>query len=130
LSPESELFNQYFYATAGITDMAVATSANNFNYRVVDGVKYSHTIDPETGYPAQREILSATIFAPECLTADALATACMVLDIDKSIALIESLEGIEAMFIFSKEDGAIAEYITAGARPMITIKEPDSGDTQ
>ena len=123
MSPESELFNQFFYATAGISDMAVATSANNFNYRVVDGVRYSHTIDPESGYPVQRAILSATIFAKECITADALATACMVLDTEKSIELIESLDGVEAMLIYSEEDGSINEYITRGAKPIITLKE-------
>jgi len=123
LSPESELLNQFFYATAGVTDMAVATSANNFNYRIIDGVRYSHTIDPATGFPAERNILSATVFAPECLTADALATACMVLDVEKSVKLIESLEGVEAMFIYSEEDGALHEYISAGAKPMIKIVE-------
>jgi thiamine biosynthesis lipoprotein len=130
LSPESELLNQYFYATAGVTDQAVATSANNFNYRVVDGVRYTHTIDPATGYPAQRAILSATIFAPECITADALATACMVLGKEKAVELIESMEAVEAMFIYSKDDGTITEYITAGAKPLITIKEVEGNAVQ
>lgn len=130
LSPESELLNQFFYATVGVTNQAVATSANNFNYRVVDGVRYTHTIDPATGYPAQRPILSATVFGPECLTADALATACMVLDKERAIQLIESMEGVEAMFIFSEPDGSINEYITPGAIDLINIIEPESDAVQ
>jgi len=128
ISPESELLNQFFYATASITNVAVATSANNFNYREVDGVKYSHTIDPSTGYPARRSILSATIFASECLTADALATACMVLGVDESIKLIEELNDIEAMFIYSGDNGQVKSYITEGVRQNIKlIEEHDAG---
>jgi thiamine biosynthesis lipoprotein len=67
------------------------------------------------------------VLAKECLTADALATACMVLDVEKSVALIESLAGVEAMFIYSKEDGSIDEYITAGAKSLITLKEKQAG---
>lgn len=126
ISPESELLNQFFYATASVADMAVATSANNFNYRVIDGVKYSHTIDPATGYPANRSILSATIFAPECITADALATACMVLDIEASRLLIESIDEVEAMFIYSDSNGDVKEYITKGARQIIQLIKQDT----
>ena len=123
LSPESTLLNQFYAATVGISDRAVATSANNFNYRVIDNIKYSHTIDPETGYPAQRRILSASIFAPDCMTADALATACMVLDIDKSIEMIAQLQEVDAFLIYSKDDGSIATYITEGIKPMLTLTE-------
>lgn len=126
LSPESELLHQYFYATVSVADMAVATSANNFNYRVIDGVKFSHTIDPATGYPAERSILSATIFAPECITADAMATACMVLGVEESIGLVETQDGIEAMFIYSTEEGGIDEYITDGIKGSIKLKPKEA----
>jgi len=121
ISPESVLLNQFYYATASITDMGVATSANNFNYRIIDEVKYSHTIDPKTGYPANRTILSATIFAPECMTADAFATACMVLDIEKSIELIEHEKDIEALLIYSGENGEVKSYISSGAKGLINL---------
>jgi thiamine biosynthesis lipoprotein len=121
ISPDSDLLTQHFYATANITNMAVATSANNFNYRVIDGVKYSHTIDPATGYPTQRSILSASIFTAECMEADALATASMVMGVEKAIKMIEGLEGVEAFFIYSGENGEMKSYMTAGIRPMINI---------
>ena len=112
INPESDLLNQSFIATVDLSDRALATSANNFNYRLIDGVRYSHTIDPATGYPVQRSILSASIFAKECITADALATACMVMGIDKAIIMIENMPDIDALFFYSDEHGKIANYIT------------------
>lgn len=123
ISPESELMNQFFYATASVSDKAVATSANNFNYRIVDGVRYSHTIDPDTGYPAHRKILSASIFAPDCMTADALATACMVMGLERSKEMIEKLNDVEAFFIFSGDEGGLHSYATPGAAGFIHLPE-------
>jgi thiamine biosynthesis lipoprotein len=119
INPESDLFNQSFIATVDVSDIAVATSANNFNYRVIDEVKYSHTIDPATGYPITRSILSASIFAKECMTADALATACMVLGVNRSIIMIENMEGIEALLFYSDENGKIANYMTDGIKSKV-----------
>lgn len=56
----------------------LATSGNYRNFHIINGKKYAHTIDPISGYPIQTDILSATIVAPSCMLADALATACMV----------------------------------------------------
>ena len=121
IDPASDLFNQSFIATVDISDMAVATSANNFNYRIIDGVKYSHTIDPNSGYPITRSILSASIFAQECITADALATACMVMGIEKAKKMINRMEGVEALLIFSDENGQPEYYITEGIKPLINF---------
>jgi FAD:protein FMN transferase len=87
-----------------ITDKALSTSGNYRSFYVKDGKKYAHTIDPHTGYPVQHSLLSATILANDCFTADALATACMVLGVDSSMVLIESLhkEGVEAFFIYNE----------------------------
>jgi len=123
INPESDLFNQSFIATVEVSDLAVATSANNFNYRIIDEVKYSHTIDPATGYPVTRSILSASIFTRECMTADALATACMVMGVENSISMIEKLDGVEALLIYSDENGEIASYLTDGIKPLITFVE-------
>src|SRR5690349_6781084 len=54
-----------------LADKSFSTSGNYFNYREVNGRRYSHTIDPHTGYPTTRAILSASVFAPDCTTADA-----------------------------------------------------------
>lgn len=61
----------------------VATSGNYRNYYIKDGKKYAHTIDPRTGYPSEQSILSATIVAEDCITADAYATAFMAMGLEK-----------------------------------------------
>jgi len=87
-----------------LTDKALSTSGNYRSFYVKDGKKYAHTIDPHTGYPVQHSLLSATIIADDCLTADALATACMVVGVDSSMTMIESLhsKGVEAFFIYNE----------------------------
>lgn len=87
-----------------ISDKALSTSGNYRSFYVKDGKKYAHTIDPLTGYPVQHSLLSATILANDCFTADALATACMVLGVEKAMTLIESLHdvGVEAFFIYNE----------------------------
>lgn len=66
-------------AVVMLDDAALATSGNYRNFRVVNGRRVAHTIDPATGYPVQHSLLSATVLAPDCMTADAYATAFMVL---------------------------------------------------
>ena len=125
VNPEAGLFNQSFIATVDVSDLAVATSANNFNYRIIDGVKYSHTIDPATGYPVTKTILSASIFTKECMTADALATACMVMGVEDAILMLEKMPGVEALLIYSDEDGQIANYMTDGIKLNVNFVKKD-----
>ncbi len=83
-----------------LTDAGLATSGNYRNYRIVDGKRIAHTIDPTSGYPIQHSLLSATVVAPNCATADAYATAFMVMGIERSRALLDSLPGIDALFLY------------------------------
>ncbi len=85
-----------------ITDKALSTSGNYRSFYVKDGKKYAHTIDPHTGYPVQHSLLSATIIANDCFTADALATACMVVGVDSAMTLIERQPNVEAFFIYNE----------------------------
>lgn len=100
-SPENMQFSQYI----SLDDKAMATSGNYFNYRVEEGRKFSHTIDPETGYPVQRTILSASVVADDCMTADAWATAFMVMGFERAKEKLESNKTIEALFIYSTPRG-------------------------
>ena len=90
-----------------VCDKAVATSGNYRNYYMKDGVKYSHTIDPETGYPAEQNILGATIIADDCMTADAYATAFMTMGTEKSIEVAKTIPGLHYYFIYAKPDGEV-----------------------
>ncbi len=96
-----------------VTDMALATSGNYRQFYYKDGQRYSHTIDPISGYPVNHSLLSATVLAPDCMTADALATACMVMGAEKSLALAEKLAGIEIYLIIDK-NGEYQEISTSG----------------
>jgi len=121
IDPGSDILNQQLIATVDLNNLALATSANNFNYRIIDNVKYSHTIDPKSGYPIAQSILSASVFARNCITADALATACMVMGVEKALALITDMEGVEALLIYSDENGQTAYHITDGIKPFVSF---------
>lgn len=83
----------------------VATSGNYRNYYVKDGKKYAHTIDPRTGYPSEQSILSATIVAQDCITADAYATAFMAMGLEKARQVAENIPDIEYFVIYADENG-------------------------
>lgn len=82
----------------------LATSGNYRNFYVKDGKKYAHTINPLTGYPSEQSILSATIVAPDCMTADAYATAFMAMGADAACRMAESIPEI-AYYIICTGDG-------------------------
>ena len=91
--------------TFTLKDKGIVTSGNYRKYIEKDGVRYSHSIDPKTGYPVEQNLLSATIIADNASWADCLATICMILGKEKASKLLEG-QGVEAYFIFV-EDGAI-----------------------
>lgn len=97
-----------------LNEKALATSGNYRKFYEEDGVKYSHSIDPKTGYPVRSEILSATIVAESCMKADAYATACMVMGLEKSKAMLGNLENTEAYLIFGDEAGQYQVWMTPG----------------
>jgi thiamine biosynthesis lipoprotein len=71
-------------AVIQLKDKALATSGNYRKFYIEDGIKRAHIIDPGTGYPAKHNLLSATVLAPDCATADAYATAFMVMGVEKA----------------------------------------------
>ena len=91
----------------------VVTSGNYRKFYVVDGVKYSHSIDPRSGYPARNNLLSATIIAPDATTADAVATWCMVIGLEQSKELINSKDDLEGLLIYS-EGEQMKEWTSEG----------------
>jgi FAD:protein FMN transferase len=106
-------------AAVRLDNKALATSGNYRKFYIDNGVKYSHTIDPRTGYPARHTLLSATIVAPECAVADAWATACMVAGKDTAIAFIEKNDFLEGYLIFSDEKGDMKSWMSEGLRKKI-----------
>ena len=102
-----------------INDIAMATSGSYRNYIEKDGKKYSHTIDPFTGYPVSHSLLNVTVLAKDCITADALATAFMVLGVEKSIDICESLQDIEAYFISAGKNDNWEIKATSGFKKFL-----------
>ncbi len=92
-------------AVVHLTFGGLATSGNYRNFYEKDGQRYAHTIDPHTGYPVQKDILSATVQAPDCMTADAYATAFMVLGSADALRVLKSLPSLKAYFILDGKGG-------------------------
>ncbi|MCI6671163.1 MAG: FAD:protein FMN transferase [Prevotella sp.] len=90
-----------------ISDIAMATSGNYRNFYYKDGVKYAHTIDPKTGYPVRHSLLSATVLAKDCTTADAYATAFMVMGTERAKNILKEHPELMAYFIYADEKGEL-----------------------
>jgi thiamine biosynthesis lipoprotein len=102
-----------------ITDKAMATSGNYRNFYYKDGKKYAHTIDPKTGYPVQHNILSATVLANNCATADAYATSFMVLGLEKAQKVLEHHPELMAYFIYTDENDEYAVWYSPALKDKI-----------
>ena len=95
-----------------LSNGAVATSGNYRKFYVKNGIKYSHTINPVTGYPVRHSLLSVTVLAEDCITADALATALMVMGTDKAKSFLKNTD-VEALLIYD-DNGKYSIYYTLG----------------
>ena len=97
--------SQAIQDVVSVSNIAMATSGNYRNFYYKNGKKYAHTIDPKTGYPVQHNILSATVFADDCATADAYATSFMVLGLDGARKILEKHPELCAYLIYSDQKG-------------------------
>lgn len=108
--------NNEVQTVLNVTNKAMATSGNYRNFYYKNGRKYAHTIDPKTGYPVQHNILSATVLADNCATADAYATAFMVLGLEGSKAVLDRHPELMAYLIYSDRDGKNAVWHSASMK--------------
>jgi thiamine biosynthesis lipoprotein len=106
-------------AIVELSDKSLATSGNYRKYYEENGVKYTHSIDPKTGYPAKQSLLSATIIADDCMTADAYATVCMVAGLEKSKAILSKHSELEAFLIYGDDTGVYQLFVTEGMKAMV-----------
>jgi FAD:protein FMN transferase len=111
--------NQELQTVLAISDVGMATSGNYRNFYYKGGKKYAHTIDPRTGYPVQHSILSSTVIAKDCASADAYATAFMVMGLDSAKAFCEAHPELDAYFICSGEGDKYETYFTDGMKKFI-----------
>ena len=110
---------QVVQTRVALRDQGLVTSGSTRKYVERDGKRYSHCIDPKTGYPVEHNVLSATVLAQNSVWADALASICMVMGMEKSLPLIESMDGVEAYYIFVNEDNTLETFATEGFKSLI-----------
>ncbi|MGD9487575.1 MAG: FAD:protein FMN transferase [Calditrichaceae bacterium] len=108
-------------AVIHVSNAGMATSGDYRNYFVSEDKVYSHTIDPVTARPIINGVASATVIAPDCMLADAMATAIMVMGTEKGLQWVESKANVEAMIIIREEDqfreilsSGFNQYLNAG----------------
>jgi FAD:protein FMN transferase len=106
-------------AIVEINNLSISTSGNYRKYYIENGVKYSHEINPFTGRPAKNSLLSASVVAEDCITADALATTFMVLGVEKSKQLLQNLKGVDVFFVYNGPNGEYKTFYTPGMEKMI-----------
>ncbi len=107
-------------AIAKLENMAIATSGNYRRFIIEDGVKYVHHIDPKTGYPTKNNLLSASIFAKECITSDANATGVLVLGLEKAKVFLNKHPELQAYLIYSDDKGNYQVYETPGIKAIVS----------
>ncbi len=117
---ESNTDERTLQATVNLNDRAMATSGNYRKFYEENGQKYAHIIDPHTGYPAKNNLLSASVFANDCMTADAYATAFMVMGLEKSKQFLidnPSLQ-LEVFFVYD-EKGELKTYTSESVKKWV-----------
>lgn len=104
------------YQVVPLHNRAMATSGDYRNYFEDKGKRFSHIIDPRTGYPVNNGVVSVSVVADSCMLADGLATAIMVMGREHGMTLINSLNDVEGFIIVRKTDGDIVPYMTDAFR--------------
>jgi thiamine biosynthesis lipoprotein len=110
---------QSLQAIVNLTDKSLATSGDYRRYYIEDGKKYAHTIDPKTGYSAKQNVLSVTVIASDCMTADALATAFMVMGLEKTKRFLSQRPDVEALIVYADNEET-KEFISDNMKHRIS----------
>jgi thiamine biosynthesis lipoprotein len=118
--PDEKASERKLEAVINLKNKALATSGNYRKFYEEGGQKFSHIINPKTGYPAQQNLLSVTVIANDCITADAYATAFMVMGLKKSIRFLEDNKDLklEVYFIYD-ENGNWKTYASESLKKWI-----------
>jgi thiamine biosynthesis lipoprotein len=106
-------------AVAKLNNLAISTSGNNRRYFIENGIKYAHHLDPKTGYPTKNNLLSASVFAKNCITTDANATGILVMGLEKAKLFLENHPELEALLTYSDDNGNYKYFKTKGIKNII-----------
>jgi thiamine biosynthesis lipoprotein len=111
---ETSISGRTLQEVIALSNKAAATSGTYRKYIVKDNIRYSHTIDPSTGRPVEHTLLSVTVIADKCITADALATAFMVMGVEKAMTFLSENPQFEGYFIYCDENNELQVVYTDG----------------
>ena len=120
--PQKDAAVNDVYKAVAISNQAFATSGDYRNFFEINGVRYSHVIDPRTGYPVSNGVVSVSIIADNCTLADGLATAIMVMGAERGIQLANRLKNVECFIVIEKPDGRFVDYYSQGFQADNPIK--------
>jgi FAD:protein FMN transferase len=110
-------------AIVKLENLAIATSGNYRRFVIEDGVKYAHHVDPKTGYPTKNNLLSASIFANECIASDANATGILVMGLEKAKEFLQLHQELQAYLIYSDDKGNYQVFETPGLKSILSETE-------
>lgn len=118
---KSNANNRVLQEIVQLDNKAIATSGSYRKFYEKDGVKYSHTLDPKTGYPVKHSLLSVTVVANNCGMADGLATAFMVMGTEKAVKFVKAHPelDIDIFLIFQNKKGRQETYMSKGFKSII-----------
>jgi thiamine biosynthesis lipoprotein len=108
-----------YLGTVSISDKSVVTSGNYERFFIVDGKRYHHIFDTKNGYPSENGIISSTIISDTSIDGDALSTSTYVMGLEKAFALIESMDGVDAIFVTSDKK----VHVTAGLKSIFNLTD-------
>ncbi len=123
-TPKSEAAVDDVYRIVALNNQAMATSGDYRNFFEMNGKRYSHVVDPRTGFPVDNSVVSVSVTAPVCAFADALATGLMVMGPDKGIELVNALENVECLMIVQNRDGTKTDFSSSGFDRMCQTGSP------
>jgi thiamine biosynthesis lipoprotein len=102
------------YKVVSISNQAFATSGDYRNFFELNNVRYSHVIDPRTGYPVSNGVVSVSVIAADCTLADGLSTALMVMGSERGIELVNRLPNVECLMVVQKTEGKLVDFYSTG----------------
>jgi thiamine biosynthesis lipoprotein len=112
--PRTDAALNALYAVVELHDQGFATSGDYRNFFLIDGRRYSHVIDPHSGYPVANGVVSVSIQANNCTLADGLATAIMVMGPQRGLELLNRLKAVEGLIVVQEPDGALKNFASDG----------------
>jgi len=102
------------YKVVALHNRALATSGDYRNFFAIYGKSYSHIFNPKTGYPVFNRVVSASVLANRCAFADGLATALMVMGVEKGLQLVNTIDRVECLVVVEEKDGSLSDHCSQG----------------